>query len=165
MTGDLNIRDSIWDPEFPHYSHHSQDLFDIADSFYLELSRPTKQIPTRYFNNQQDSNLVIDLIFLIPESSEYNNHIIHPDLRLTSDHALLTINISIFEEQIITRCMLIKNSNEENKFINNLIENIKGMNTLSICNKVSLNKLSKNLPVTWKEHGINIQKLLTSLSI
>ena len=52
MTGDLNIRDSIWDPEFPHYSHHSQDLFDIADSFYLELSRPTEQISTRYSNNQ-----------------------------------------------------------------------------------------------------------------
>ena len=52
MTNDLNIRDSIWDLEFPHHSYYSQDLFDITDSFHLELSRPTEQIPTRYSDNQ-----------------------------------------------------------------------------------------------------------------
>ena len=52
MIGDLNIRDSIWDPEFSYHSHHSQGLFNIANSFHLELSRPTEQISTRYSNNQ-----------------------------------------------------------------------------------------------------------------
>ena len=126
MTGDLNIRDNIWDSGFSHHFQHSSVLFDIADSFCLELSRPTEQILTKYSDNQQDSNLVIDLIFLRPESSEYDNHIIHLDLRLTLDHASLTDDISTFEEYIQTRrCMLVKNSEEEDKFVNKLIETIK----------------------------------------
>ena len=52
MTGNFNIRDNIWDSGFSHHSQHSFVLFNIADSFHLELSRPTEQIPTRYFNNQ-----------------------------------------------------------------------------------------------------------------
>ena len=103
MTGDFNIRDNIWNSDFPHHSQHSPVLFNIADSFCLELSRPTEQFPTRYSDNQQNSNSVIDLMFLRPELLEYNNHTIYPDLRLTSDHALLTVDIVIFEEQIQTR--------------------------------------------------------------
>ena len=33
MTGDFNIRDSLWDPNFPHYSSHSDTLLEIANSF------------------------------------------------------------------------------------------------------------------------------------
>ena len=40
MTGDFNIRNSIWDPSYPFYSVHSDNLFDIADSFDLKLSCP-----------------------------------------------------------------------------------------------------------------------------
>jgi len=79
MTGDFNIRDSIWDSYFLHYSFHNDILFEIADSFHLELSRPTKQVPTRYLDNQQDSNLVINLIFLRAKSLEHDNHTIYPD--------------------------------------------------------------------------------------
>ena len=86
--------------------------------------------------------MVTDLIFLRPKLSEYNNYIVYSDLRLISDYILLTVNISIFEKQILTRrCILIKNSNKENKFVNNLIENIKGINTLSICNKSVLEQI------------------------
>ena len=42
MTRDLNIRDSFWDLNFPYHSSHRNTLFDIADSFWLELSKPTK---------------------------------------------------------------------------------------------------------------------------
>ena len=81
-------------------------------------------------------------MFLRPESLEYDNHTIHPDLRLISDYALLTTDISIFEEQIQTRRhMLIKNSDEKNKFINKLIENIKEMNILCINNKSILKQI------------------------
>jgi len=53
-------------------------------------------------------------MFLRLESLEYHNHTICPGLRLTSDYAPLTVNISIFEEQIQTKKhMLIKNSKEE----------------------------------------------------
>jgi len=75
-------------------------------------------------------------MFLRPESLEHNNHTIHPDLRLTSNHASLTVDISIFEEYIQTkRCTLVKNSKEENKFVNELIETIKEMNTENIYNE------------------------------
>jgi len=36
MTGDFNIRDSLWDPTFPHYSSISNDLFIIADLFNID---------------------------------------------------------------------------------------------------------------------------------
>jgi len=78
MSGDFNIRDNSWNPNFPYHSFYSNVLFKVADFLYLELSRPTEQVPTRYLDNHQDSNLVINLVFLRPESLEYNNHI-YPD--------------------------------------------------------------------------------------
>jgi len=42
IIGDFDIRDNIWDLNFPHYSQHSTVSFDIADSFQLELSRSTE---------------------------------------------------------------------------------------------------------------------------
>ena len=41
ITSDFNIRDSIWDPSFPHHSTISDDLMIIADLFNLDLSIPT----------------------------------------------------------------------------------------------------------------------------
>ena len=79
ITGDFNIRDNFWDPSFPHHSSYRDTLFDIADSFHLEISKPTESFSTRYSNNVQDSNLVLDLVFLQPNSTEYNNHHIYPD--------------------------------------------------------------------------------------
>ena len=38
MAGNFNIRDSDWDFSYLFYSTHSNTLFDIADSFSLELS-------------------------------------------------------------------------------------------------------------------------------
>ena len=165
MTGDLNIRNNIQDSDFPHHSQHSSILFDIVDSFHLELSRPTEQIPTRYSNNQWDSNLIINLIFLRPESLEYNNYTIYPDLRLTSDHAPLTVDISIFEEHIqIKKHILVKNSKEEDKFVNKLIETIKEMNTKNICNENVLNQIVQEFASAterlWYKHSkiVNITK-------
>jgi len=79
MTGDLNIRDSFWDPYFPYHSTYRDSLFHIANSFQLEISKPTKFFPTRYSDNDQDSNSVLDLIFLWPFSTEFDNHHIYPD--------------------------------------------------------------------------------------
>ena len=64
MTGDFNIHDSLWDPLFPHHSSISDNLLIIVDLFNLELSMPTNQVLTRYPDNEHDSNLVIDLMFL-----------------------------------------------------------------------------------------------------
>jgi len=133
MTGDFNIRDNIWDLDFLHHSLHSNILFKVADSLDLELSKPTEYFLTRYLDNQQDSNLVIDLMFLRPEFMEHNNHFIHLDWRLTSNHTSLTINISISEEHVQTRRQtLVKNSKEEEYFLNKLIDTIKEINTENI---------------------------------
>jgi len=79
MTGDFNIRDSLWDLSFSHHSAISDDLLIIVDSFNLDLSSSTHCIPTRYSDTSGKSNLVIDLMFLQNSSTELNNHSIHPE--------------------------------------------------------------------------------------
>jgi len=64
MTGDFNIRDSLWDHSFPYHSPISDDLIMIADSFDLALSYPTNPDPTRFSDMAGESNSVIDLMFL-----------------------------------------------------------------------------------------------------
>ena len=64
MTSDFNIRNSLWDPSFSHYSSISNDLIIIADSFNLDLLILTNPVLTRYSNTKGKSNSVIDLIFL-----------------------------------------------------------------------------------------------------
>ena len=79
MTGDFNIRDSIWNLSFPHHSTISDDLMIIADSFNLDLSIPTNQVSTRYSDIVSKANSVINLMFLQSRSNELNNHSIHPE--------------------------------------------------------------------------------------
>ena len=64
MIGNFNIRDRDWDLNYPFHSIHSNLLFDIDDSFNLSFSYPVHQVPTRYVNNSNNSNLVINLMFL-----------------------------------------------------------------------------------------------------
>ena len=64
MAGDFNIRDNIWDLVFPYHSTISDDLMIVADSFNLELSSPTHNVPTRYSDSDNSSKSTINLIFL-----------------------------------------------------------------------------------------------------
>jgi len=80
MTSDFNIRDRDWDPEFSFHSVYNDLLFDIADVFDLSSSHPTNPCTTRYLDNGNNSNSVIDLMFLRPNFSELDNHFILSDL-------------------------------------------------------------------------------------
>ena len=164
-TLEILIRDNIWNLNFPHHSIYSNILFKVTDSLHLELSRPTKQVLTRYSDNQYDSNSVINLMFLRPKSLEHNNYTIYPDWRLTSDHTPLTINISIFEKHIRTRkWMLAKNSKEEEHFLNESSEAIKEINIENIQSKEVLELVIQLFASytnrTWYKHSkiVNITK-------
>ena len=118
MTGDFNIRDSLWDPSFPHHSSINDNLFILADSFNLDLLTPTNSIPTRYSNTSEELDSMINLMFLYSRLSKLNSYSIHLSWRLISDHAPLTITILIEEEHIMTsKFSLSKNSKEEEEFI------------------------------------------------
>jgi len=78
---------------FSFYSSHSDLLSDIADSLDLLLSNPTIQVPTGYSDNTNDTNSVINFMFLRPNFLEIDNYTIHPKLQYSLDHAPLTVDI------------------------------------------------------------------------
>jgi len=146
ITGDFNIRDSLWDPAFSHHSSISDNLLIIADSFHLALSTPTDPYPTRYSDIVEEANSTIDLIFLQYGSTELNQHSIHPDWQLTSDYAPLSITIPIVDETINTSKLSIQqNSEQETAFIEEVILVFKNLNTLNISNKECLENTVNNL--------------------
>jgi len=80
MTSDFNIRNSNWNPFYLFHLIHSNLLVDIANDFDLSLSHSTNSIPTRYLDNGNNSNSVIDLMFLRPNTLEFDNYTIPPEL-------------------------------------------------------------------------------------
>ena len=77
MTGNFNIRDCRWDPYYMFHSIHSGSLFDIADFFSLDISNPIKNVPTRFSDNDHNTNSVLDLVFFCLSFPEFNQHHIH----------------------------------------------------------------------------------------
>ena len=146
MTGNFNIRNSIWDSSLPYYSATSDDLMIIADSFNLDLSIPTHCVSTRYLDMAGDSNSVINLMFLQSGLTELNNHFIHPDWWLSLDHAPLTVSIPITEENIISsKFFIVKNSKEEASFIKNVSYAIKNINTTDLSDIYLLKDITNTL--------------------
>ena len=82
MTGDFNIRDSLWDTNFLFHSVHSDTLFDIADSLSLAISKPSENFPTRFSDNDCNSNSVLDLVFLHLSSLEFKTKV----FQINNDH-------------------------------------------------------------------------------
>ena len=90
-------------------------------------------------DNLNDTNLVIDLIFLHPNSREIDNHQILPELQYTSDHTPLAIDISIEEEYVQDKCqIIIINSKKKANFLLELTKVISNIDTLHITDKDSL---------------------------
>ena len=165
LTGDFNIRDNIWDSNFSHYSIHSNLLTNVAEPINLYMSKFTNQVPTRYSDNQNDSNSVINLMFLRLGLSEFNNHTIHSDWRLLLDYAPLTVDIVIIEENIQTsKYTLVKNREEKENFITELTRAITRLNIENIQSKEILEQIvqtfTNNMDRIWFKHSkvINITK-------
>jgi len=84
---------------------------------------------------------------------------VHPELRFPSDHAPLTVNISINEEFIQEECStIIKNSKEEENFIVDLIIEVLGkLDTTMILDKDVLEKIvqeyTRLLESIWYKHS------------
>ena len=89
-------------------------------------------------------------MFLQSGSSKLNNHLIHPDWRLSSDYATLTIFIFIVEKNINTsKFSIVKNSKEEDSFIKNISFIIRNLDIsdLSVIDKLEniVNTLASNI--------------------
>jgi len=155
MAGDFNIRDSFWDPAFPHHSHLCDDLLIVANSFNLELLCPTNNVPTRYSNSDSGSNSTINLMFLRSGSRELNSYSILLDSRFSSDHASLIVTIGIAEEYINSfKFSIVKNSEEESRFIEEVTHAIKSINADNLVNSFKLEETTTSLTSTvdyvWK---------------
>ena len=74
MTQDFNIRDSDQDSSYSHYLSYSGILREIADNLNLDLSTSINPVSTQYVDNFQNSNLIIDLMFLYAKSERFNNN-------------------------------------------------------------------------------------------
>ena len=108
---------------------------------------------------------VINLIFLHSGLSELNNHVIHLEWQLTSNHASLTITISIMEKLVLTsKFLLPKNSKEKEAFIKEVALVFKSLDTSNLLNHISLeqvvNLLVARVKQAWNANAkrVNITK-------
>ena len=95
ITGDFNIRDSNWNLLYLYYSTHADTLSEVANAVNLKWSSPINPVSTKYVNNLNNYNFIIDLMFFKGNSRELNSHLIIPDLRGLSNYVPLIISIII----------------------------------------------------------------------
>ena len=159
MTGNFNIRDSLWNPSFPFHTSISDDLIMIADSFKLSLSSPTNPDSTRFSDTAGESNSIINLMFLQHCSDELDNHSILPECRLSSDHVPLIIDIPIFEESFQTsKLAIFPNSEQETDFIKDVISNFSKLDISNIENIDKLEQIVIHLSVIVEQMWVKNTK-------
>jgi len=144
MTGDFNIRDNDWDPNYPHHSVYTEDLLTLAESLGLDLLPPVNPGPTRFADNPRDTNSVIDLAFINSSNSGSGQHSLHPELRRPSDHVPLIIEVSINETNIDDSFWSIsKDSEEEKDFIKAITDGTLALDTSNITSKENLEAVAQ----------------------
>jgi len=97
-------------------------------------------------------------MFLRYGSNNINQHSIHPDWYLASDHAPLFITISIIDEAVNTSKLSIQqNSKQEIAFVEEVISIFKNLDTSNITNKECLENMVNNLDSlvnrTWNKNA------------
>jgi len=81
-------------------------------------------------------------MFLQYSSTELDNHLIHPDWHLISDHAPLSVTIPITEENINSqKRTIIKDSKEKESFFKEVIASFKNINTSNLLDIPYLEKI------------------------
>jgi len=98
ITGDFKIRNNDWNVLYSYHSIYMDILHEIADNSNLELLLLINLVFIWYIDNIQDSDSVIDLMFLYVNLEKFNNHQILPNLRNQFNHVLLSVFIIIEEE-------------------------------------------------------------------
>ena len=96
-------------------------------------------------------------MFLHSNSTKLNTHCILPDWHLTSDHAPLTITISIIEERFnAQRRTITKNSNEEDMFIKEVIASFTKLDLSNVSNTTNLEnavlEFANIVDCTWTKY-------------
>ena len=126
---------------------------------------PINQVLTRYADNISKSNLVIDLMFFQANLKEIDTHIILQDLWSFSNHAPLTVNIIIREEFIQDKYQtIIKNSEEEKEFVNELKNKVGNIDVTNISDSDLLEKIMQEFTFIvenlWAKYSkcVNITK-------
>ena len=116
---------------------------DLADSLSLVCSLPALPVPTHYSDTDGHANSVIDFIFLDMSSAQIS-HCIEPDLRLSSDHVFLLVNLPISPENIhLHRKALKRNSEEENTFLLAINMGLRAFNFSGLDSTASLDLLAQ----------------------
>jgi len=139
MTGNFNIRDNDWDPNYPHHSVYTEDLLTLAESLGLDLLPPINLGLTRFANNLRNTNSVIDLAFINPNNSGFSQHSLYPELCRPSDYVPLIIEVSINETNIDNSFWPISKDSEEKKnFIKAITDNTLTLDTSNITSKENL---------------------------
>ena len=152
MTGDFNIRNNDWDPNYLHYSAHTEDLFTLVESLGLDLSLPINPSPTRFADNPRDTNSVIDLAFINPNNSGFGQYSLYPELRRFSDYVPLIIEVGINETYIDNSFWSIcKDREEEMNFIKAITDNTLALDTSNITSKENLETIVQRLANIFNE--------------
>jgi len=106
-------------------------------------------------------------MFLKKESKEFNNHLISPDLQSLSDHVPLLVFIIVEEEFIQEKkWSIVRNSDKEKEFVNELICRLESMETTNITNCKQLEHVTQEFAFIiedlWNKFSklINITKIL-----
>jgi len=167
LTGDFNIRDSDWDPNFRHHFSHTDDLIAIANSLGLELFPPSDPGPTRFADNPHDTNSIIDLVFLPPSNTGFGRYTLHPEICKPSDHVPLIIKIGIGEVSTdINIWSIKKDSEKEKEFISLLVQGVQSLDISAIISQVNLEssvqQLANVFENAWNTHST--QKHITKHS-
>ena len=116
--------------------------WSILFILFIVFSHSTHPVSTRYSDNSENSNSVINLMFLKPNFLELDNYFILSKLCFPLDHASLVVDIQIIQEFLPdTRSMIIRNSEEKTGFTLDIINKFKKINTLYLMNKEFLGNI------------------------